>query len=57
MQLLLVWSIHTLTLIDHCNIRLSIITPMLQHTCMVFDQSGQCKINCTMSEIGHLRNT
>ncbi len=40
MQLLLVWYIPTLTLIDHCNISLSTIKPMLQHTGMeVFDQS------------------
>ncbi len=31
MQLLLVWYIPTLTSIDHCNISLSTITPMLQH--------------------------
>ncbi len=39
----------TLTSIDHCNISLSTITPMLQHTGMeVFDQSSQCRISCTI---------
>ncbi len=34
-----------LTLIDHSNISLSNVTPMLQHTGMeVFDQSSQCRI-------------
>ncbi len=41
------------TSIDHCNIRLSTITPMLQHTGMkVFDQTNQCRINCAISDIG-----
>ncbi len=31
MQLLLAWYIPTLALIDHCNISLTSITPMLQY--------------------------
>ncbi len=56
--IILVWYIPTLTLNDHCNISLSTITLMLQYTGMeVFDQSCQCRINCTISDIGYLRNT
>ncbi len=46
-----------LTPIDHCNIRLSTITPLLQHNGMeVFDQSNQCRISYILLDIGYLKN-
>ncbi len=43
-----------LTSIHHCNICLSTITPMLQHTGMeVFDHSSQSRISYTISDIGY----
>ncbi len=42
--------------VDHCNISLSTITPMLQHTGMeVFDDSNQCRISYTITDIGYLK--
>ncbi len=35
--------------IDHCNVNLLTITPMLQHTGMeVFEHSSQCRISGTL---------
>ncbi len=45
-----------LTSIDHCNISLSTITPMLQHTAIEeFDHSSQCRISYTISDIRYLK--
>ncbi len=44
--------------IDHCNICLSTITQMLQHTGMeVFVHFSQCRISYTISDIRYLKNT
>ncbi len=56
MQLLIVWCIPTLTSIDHYNVSLSTVTPMLQHISLeVFDYSSQCKDNHIISDIGYLK--
>ncbi len=54
MQSLLVWyiTVAILTSIDHCNISLSTITLMLQHTGMeVFDQ--YCRMQNQLYNIGY----
>ncbi len=44
--------------IDHCNLSLSTITLILQHTGMEgFHHSGKCRISYTITEIGYLKNT